>query len=99
MVTGFSRDPKPVATPAERQPVIVAGTDLVPADWCDGDGETVAEWGVREYESGLRNGVENGVKIAVARIRQLAGDRFVAGDDAEARLLRTLADTIAKEIS
>jgi hypothetical protein len=77
--------------------IIDFGETKVPLNWTGGEEMTVEQWGQREWDSGNKTGRENGVKAAVVKLKLIAGDRFMLGNDEEARLIRALAEQVAKE--
>jgi hypothetical protein len=70
----------------------------VPKDWVDGKEMTVGQWGQREYDSGYKAGMKNGMEHAAGILMGKALDLFVdAKQDERAKELRTLAEEIKKK--
>lgn len=69
----------------------------VPLNWTDGAEMTILEWGQREYDSGHKCGVRNGIAAACKYLNQKAAECFLGrAEDGKAIMLRSLADEIEK---
>lgn len=70
----------------------------VPKDWVDGKEMTVRQWGQREYDSGYKAGMKNGMEHAAGILMGKALDLFVdAKQDERAKELRSLAEDLKKK--
>jgi hypothetical protein len=69
--------------------------DLVPAEWCDGkQGVTVDYWGQRQFDSGLKTGIRQGLEEAADWLMQQAVIAFQNKDDDRAKEFRKLSEGV-----
>jgi hypothetical protein len=73
---------------------VVSEHSMVPKDWVDGKEMTVEDWGQREYDSGYKVGVNNGLEQAAAQVMGIALNLFTQGYDGEAGKWRKVAEDL-----